>query len=566
VSTDSSLDAPSETDAEIGAAMAAEPQLIHDEPDTRRSAGVTGLAVLGSRLVGLVREMVFPAMFGAGKVLDAYYAAFQLPNLLRDLFAEGALSTAFTALFTRTWDKEGEAPAWQLANLTLSAMVFVLGLIAIAGIVAAPFIVQATNFGFHAIPGKFELTVSLTRVMFPFIVFVSLAAAVMGMLNSRFVFGVPASASTVFNVVSVVLGVAFAFALDEKARATWPHPVFGVASTYGVCLGVLAGGLAQLGMQLPSLFRLGFRFQWRLELNNPRLKELWSLMWPSLISGSLTQVNVIVNGVFASEINGGRSWLNCAFRLMLLPIGLFGVSLATVTLPAVARRFARDDLGAFGRTVQSSLRLAFFLTIPASVGLAVLAAPIIAMIYQHGHFTAHDTYETALALQAYTLGLAAYAAIRLLTPCFYALNQPMTPMRIALIGIGVNLTLNFINTQILHFGHAGLALSTSCVATLNFLQLSTALSRRVGFGGVGDWLGFLSRVGLASAACGATAWGLYHLAQTEIHDVTLRTLGLFGAIGASVLVYGAAGYALRIKETTEAVGLVQRRLLRRARA
>ncbi len=194
-------------------------------------------------------------------------------------------------------------------------------------------------------PGKFELAVSLTRVMFPFILFVSLAAAVMGMLNSRFIFGIPASASTVFNIVSVIAGVALAFAFDAGARASWPHPVFGVASMYGVCVGVLLGGLAQLGMQLPSLFGLGFRFRWKLNLRDPRLAELWTLMWPSVIAGSLTQVNVLVNGAFASEINGGRSWLSCAFRLMYLPIGLFGVSLATVTLPSVARSFARQELG-----------------------------------------------------------------------------------------------------------------------------------------------------------------------------------------------------------------------------
>jgi putative peptidoglycan lipid II flippase len=255
------LGASAETDPEIAAAQAADPRPPGREAqDHRRSAGVVGIAVMASRIMGLVRELVFPAMFGAGKVLDAYLAAFQIPNLLRDLFAEGSLSTAFTALFTRIWDKEGDAPAWQLANLTISAMLFIIGVVCVVAIIGAPVIVEVTNFGFHNVPGKFELAVSLTRVMFPFILFVSLAAAVMGMLNSRFVFGIPASASTVFNIVSVVAGVGSAFAFDPGARATWPHPQFGIASMYGVCVGVLLGGLAQLGMQLPSLFRLGYRF------------------------------------------------------------------------------------------------------------------------------------------------------------------------------------------------------------------------------------------------------------------------------------------------------------------
>jgi putative peptidoglycan lipid II flippase len=537
-----------------------------DEPDARRSAGVVGIAVMGSRLFGLGRELVFTSMFGAGKVLDAYYGAFQIPNLLRDLFAEGSLSTAFTALFARTWDREGDEPAWKLANLTLSAMIFIIGIVSVVAIAAASLIVEVTNFGFHNVPGKFELAVSLTRVMFPFILFVSLAAAVMGMLNARFIFGIPASASTVFNIVSVIAGLGLAFLFDEKARATWPHPVFGVASAYGVSLGVLLGGLAQLGMQLPALFKLGFRFRWRLELGNPQLRELWALMWPSVIAGAAVQVNVVVNGMFASEFDGGRSWLNCAFRLMQFPIGLFGVSLATVTLPAVARKFARDDMGSFGSTVRSSMRLTLFLSVPAAVGLAALAGPIIGLIYQHGHFSAHDTSQTALVLQAYSVGLAGYAAIKVLTPCFYALNLPRTPLRISLVAIGVNLALNLANANLFGFGVAGLAMATSCVALANFGQLCAALSRQVDFGGFGEWAGFLLRVGVAAAACGGAAWGIYHLAEIHLHVGVLRVLALPFAIGVAVVVYAGVAYALRIRETTEFTAAIGRRLLRRRAA
>ena len=555
-----SVEPPGGTSA---ATPAAAPTTHHDEPDTRRSAGIVGLAVMASRLFGLLRELVFPAMFGAGKVLDAYYGAFQIPNLFRDLFAEGSLSTAFTALFTRTWEREGPEPAWKLANLTLSAMVFIIGIVSVLAILGAPLVVEVTNFGFHSVPGKFELAVRLTRVLFPFILFVSLAAAVMGMLNSRFIFGIPASASTVFNIVSVIAGVACAFAFDPTARATWPHPVFTENSVYGVCVGVLLGGLAQLGMQLPSLFRLGFRFHWKLELNNPRLRELWALMWPSVIAGAAVQVSVLINGIFASEINGGRSWLTCAFRLMQLPIGLFGVSVATVTLPAVARRFARDDMAAFGRTVRNSVRLTLFLAIPAAVGLGVLASPIIGLIYQHGRFTAHDTAETAVALQAYALGLAGYAAIRVLTPCFYALNLPRTPLRVNLVGIAVVLILNLLNATVFGLGVAGLALATSCMALVNFGQLSHALSRQVDFGRLSEWAGFIARVALAALACGAAAWALNAFLDAHTASRLLRSLELFVAIGAAMLVYFIAAFALRIGETAEALAMVRRRVLRR---
>ena len=530
------------------------------QPSTRRSAGVVGLAVIASRLFGLAREQVFAAMFGAGKLLDVYLASFQIPNLLRDLFAEGALSIAFTTMFTRSWDQEGEKPAWEMANLILSAMIFLMGVLCVVAIAAAPLLVEVTNHGYHTIPGKFEMTVRLTRVLFPFILFVSLAAAVMGMLNARFVFGVPASASTVFNIVSIVAGVSLAYAFDPAARAHWNHPLFTFRALYGVSLGVLLGGLAQLVMQLPSLYRLGFRFHWRLNLRDPRLAQLWSLMWPSVVAGAAVQVNVLVNGNFASEINGGRSWLFCAFRLMQFPLGVFGVSLATATLPAVTRAFARGDMTGFGATARDSLRLAWFLALPASVGLAVLASPIIAVIYQHGRFSAYDTAQTALALQAYSLGLAGYAAIKVLTPCFYALGLPRTPLRISLVGIAVNLVFNILNVKVLGLGHAGLALATSVVALVNFLQLMEALSRRVDIGGLRQWTLFLLRCSVAAAVCGAVAWGVNHLVETATTNRPWRAAGLAVAIGASVPVYFGAARLLRLDESVQAWRTLRRRI------
>ncbi|HEY2483096.1 MAG TPA: murein biosynthesis integral membrane protein MurJ [Caulobacteraceae bacterium] len=529
-------------------------------PSTRRSAGVVGVAVIASRLFGLVREQVFAAMFGAGKLLDVYLASFQIPNLLRDLFAEGALSIAFTTMFTTAWDVEGEKPAWELASLILSAMIFLMGLLCLVAIAAAPALVEVTNFGYHNVPGKFELTVRLTRLLFPFILFVSLAAAVMGMLNARYVFGVPASASTVFNIVSIIGGVSLALAFDPAARASWPHPHFTERALYGVSLGVLLGGVAQLAVQLPSLHRLGFRFHWRLNLRDPRLAQLWRLMWPSVIAGAAVQVNVLVNGNFASEINGGRSWLFCAFRLAQLPIGLFGVSLATATLPAVTRAFARRDMAAFGHTARDSLRLAWFLALPASAGLAVLAGPIIALIYQHGRFSAHDTIQTAHALQAYAVGLAGYAAIRVATPCFYALGLPKTPLRISLIGIAINLVLNTLNVTVFGFGHVGLALTTSAVALINFAQLMSALSRQVDVGGVRQWGWFLVRCAAAAGLCGFVAFEVNHLVELATASYLLRALGLAAAIAASVPVYFAFARVLRLEESADAWRMLRRRI------
>jgi putative peptidoglycan lipid II flippase len=524
----------------------------------RRSSGIVGIAVIGSRLAGLVRDTTFAAMFGASKFLDSYLAAFQIPNLMRDLFAEGALSQAFTTTFTKIWEKDGEKPAWALANLLFSIMILVVGAICIVGILLSTPIVQATNFGFHNVPGKFELTVELTRILFPFILFVSLAAVVMGILNARFIFGLPASASTIFNIVSVILGVLFAYIFDPQLD--WRHPHFSSGALYGVSLGVLIGGMAQLAVQLPSLWKLGFRFHWRLDFHDEALRQVWRLMWPSLIAGSAVQVNVLVNGMFASEINGARSWLYCAFRLMQFPIGVFGVAIATVTLPAVARHHARDDLVSFGRTVEESLRLAFFLTLPAAAGLFALAPDIIRVIYEHGQFLAVHTEKTAQALRAYTIGLAGYAGIKVLVPCFYALNKPRIPLNVSLLGIGVNLVLNILLVTVFNLQHVGLAMTTSVVALVNFLQLVVYMRKDIRFGEGLMWFDFFSKT-MVSAIF--TGW-LAHFAARSMCGILPgfagALLSLVSGVLAGVMSYVILTALLHISETTSLWQVLKKKL------
>lgn len=526
--------------------------------DHRKSAGVVGIAVMGSRILGLVREQVFAAMFGAGKCLDAFLAAFQIPNLLRDLFAEGALSTAFTTTFTKTLEKEGEPPAWHLASLLFSAMIVVMGLICTVGIAASPLLVHITNFGFHEIPGKFELTVRLTRILFPFIMLVSLAAVVMGILNARFIFGLPASASTVFNVVSVVSGVLLAYVFDPQA--SWRHPHFTERALYGLTLGVMLGGLAQLGMQIPALWKLGYRFHWDLDFSHPRLRQVWALAWPSMIAGSAVQINVLINGMFASEINGARVWLNCAFRLMQFPIGIFGVAIATVTLPAVARLHARAEMGAVGQTIEESLRLAFYLTIPATVGLVVLAPDIIRVIYEHGKFTPADTILTADALRAFSIGLSGYAAIKVLTPCFYALDRRRTPLMVSLVGIGLNLAMNFMLVKYFHLGHVGLAASTGCLALVNFLQLAAYLRADVHYGSVRRWFRYALAVGLPALACGIAVYYLKHALAGFGQALPWLIGALAVEIAVGGFVYLGLTGVLRLRETHTLVELFRRKV------
>ena len=551
---------------------------------SKRSGVIVGAAVMGSRLMGVVREQAFAYMFGASRLSDVFVAAFRIPNLLRDLFAEGALSTAFTTTFTKTWAKEGSDASWRLAQIVLSTLILILGVICLLGIAFAPLIVDLTSYGFHDFAGKFGLAVSMTRLLFPFILFVSIAAVVMGMLNARNIFGLPASASTVFNIVSVVSGALLAWLAEPHQN--WSHPHFGVPALYGWCCGVLLGGVAQLAVQLPALWGLGFRFKWKLDFADPALRTVMMLMVPSAIAGAAVQVNVLVNGQFASQVNGAPSWLYYAFRLVQLPIGIFGVAIATVTLPAVARQHAMDDLAAFGKTVEEALRFGFYLTLPASVGLAVVAYPVIQLIYEHGTFTAPMTGQTALALQAYTIGLAGYSGIKILVPCFYAMQPPrfdpparpgawaafvhfihnvvlFTPSRVSLIGIALNLVLCFLLYFYLHLGHVGLALTTGFIAILNFLQLLYAIQKKIDIGEADHWLDFFVRVTAATTACGLTVYfgDLYLLGGRSTHSL-LGAAILFFNIGLAGLVYFVVTVALRVPESEELAGFIQRKFLR----
>ncbi len=507
-------------------------------------------------MLGLVREQVFVAMFGAGKCLDAFLAAFQIPNLFRDLFAEGALSTAFTATFAKTLETEGKEAAWRLVNLLLTAVILGMGVICLAGVLASPLIVRVLNFGFVEVPGKFELTVALTRLLFPFILLVSLASVIMGVLNARFIFGLPAMTSPAFNIVAVVAGIGLAYVFDPQPD--WLAPHFSERALYGLALGVMIGGLVQLVMQLPALWRLGCRFHFRVDLNDPRLRQVWALAWPSMIAGAAIQVNVLINGMFASDINGARVWLNCAFRLMQYPVGIFGVAIATVTLPLVARHHARQDTASIGQTVREALRLALFLTVPATVGLIVLAPDIVRLIYEHGAFSAGDTWVTAMALRAYALGLCAYTAIKVLIPCFYAMDRRYTPLCIGLGGIGANVLLNHILVKHFHASHVGLAAVTGCVAIVSGVQMAYYLRRNVSYGTLRHWLVFAATVGVSALVCGVTVWFMKQGIPEGGDGFWWRLFALLVTIFVGLGVYLLSAWLMQVEEIHQLTRLLRR--------
>jgi putative peptidoglycan lipid II flippase len=525
-----------------------------------RATGVVGIAILCSRVLGLIREVVFAALFGATRNMDAFLTAFRAPNMLRDLFAEGALSTAFVTTFSRRIATEGDQSAWKLASKVATLTVVFMSAVTLLGVLFAPVLINILAPGFPV--EKAELTIQLTRIMFPFILLVSLAALVMGMLNAKHVFGVPAMASSFFNLGSIIGGVAFCYWLDPQPD--WRHPHFGERGLVGLSIATLIGGFLQLTVQLPSLRRVGFRFRPDFKWRDPGVKTILAMMGPATIAASAVQVNVAVNSGFASALGDGpMTWLNIAFRLMQLPLGIFGVAVATVTLPLVSRSAAVGNKAEFRSALAHSVRLVLLLTIPAAIALIILAEPIIRLIYEHGRFTPEATRQTAAALRFYAIGLAGYSADKVLAPAFYALDKRNIPMFITLFSIAVNFALNWFFTFYLKLGHRGLALSTSMVAITNFIFLYSMMRHYAGRLETGVMIQTVLKLMCAGLALAAVCW----FASTFFFSAHAHAAGwknLFAmliTVGIGAGTYFGAAYLLRVAEVHDVVGLMRRKFL-----
>ena len=512
-----------------------------------RSAGTVSVAVMCSRVLGLVREQVFAIMFGAGFAYDSFVVAFRIPNLLRDLFGEGALSSAFVAVFTEYDETRGEEATWKLAGNVLVFIAVLLSIITLLGIVFAKPIIMLLAPHYAKVAGKVELTRLLTVIMFPFLVFISLSAVVMGILNTKGRFFIPAMASSFFNVGSIVGGVGLAFVF----------PRFGQPAIMGMAVGTLIGGLLQLSGQLPALFRAGFAFRPRLDLGDPGLRKVLRLMVPAVVGLSATQINIFINTNFASSLQQGSvSWLNYAFRLVQFPIGVFGVAVSVATLPVISRYAANKDFTSLKETYVSAQTMGFVLTIPATVGLYMLAEPIVRVIFQHGVFTSFDTARTAEALAFYSLGLCAYSAVKIIVPVFYALNDTRYPVIGSFLAVCANIVT--ILLTIGRFQHRAIALSTSCSMAFDFLFLSVALYRKISGYSLAYLFNGLGKVLAASALMGAWLAFFSPWLSARIGQGTLGGLvGLLLSIGSSAVLYGGLLYMLRLKELaviTEKIG------------
>ncbi len=507
---------------------------------------------LVSRLLGLVREQVFAALLGAGYHSDAFRIGFRIPNLLRDLFAEGALSAAFVPTYARVRKEEGQQAAFRLANRVLSFLAVMLGAIVLVAIVLAWPIVAGIAPGFDDAPGKAELTVRLTRVMMPFLPFVSFAALAMGVLNAEGRFGIPALSPALFNVVTIAWAVVL-----WRLHLSIEHVVFGWA------LGTLAGGLAQFLVQVPSLRRLGWRFRAEWSPGDARLRQLGQLMAPATIGLAAVQVNIFVSSIFASQQPGAVSWLDYAFRLLYLPIGLFGVAVGTIATAGLARRAAEADIEGLRATLRQSLSMLAYLTIPATVGLMVLGEPVVRLLYERGKFTAADTRQTATALLLYSIGLLGYTGVKVLAPAFYALGSPRVPLAASALAVVTNLAVILLAHEPL--GFRAIALGTALGSLLNAACLLSVFERRTG-GLLGHGLvpGVL-RMAVAAALMGVLARLLSAALEQRLgtHGLVAQLASGLLPVVAGTLVYFGLTQLLRVGEAHAFSSLVLQRLGRR---
>lgn len=493
-----------------------------------------------SRVLGLVRESVFAWLFGAGRSTDAFVAAFRIPNLLRDLFAETALSAAFVPVLASEKAKGKEAQN-RFASNVFNVLLLAAGIVSIAGVFLSPQLARTIAVGFGGVPDKIELTARLTAIVFPFLLFVALAAWAMSYLNTEGSFFLPSVAPAFFNIVSIAVPVGLYGWFVRRGG----DPITGMA------LGVVAGGLMQFLVQIPGLRRKGFRFRPIIDFRDPALRRALALFVPVAVGLAASRINITVSTVLVSLLEEkSMTWLNYAFRVMHLPLGLFGIAAAAVALPRLSRLAEEGRLEEIRETVMDSLKMVLVMTVPAAAVMAFLASPITRLIYERGKFTPLDTAATAQALVLYLLGIPFMSALRNAAAAFYAWKDARTPMRAGLASIAANIVLNLILMRPL--GFLAFPLSATIAAILNLGILMALLPRKIG---PTDWrplAGFFLRVAAAAAAGGAAGW-ILNAGLARVLEMTflfsLLGVALSGTV--AVAVFYALGRLFGLREIRE---------------
>lgn len=503
-----------------------------DERRVTAAAGVVGGATLASRILGFARDILIAHLFGSGMAADAFFVALRIPNLLRRFLGEGALTASFIPVFTGYLEKDEREEAWNMANSSAWIVTIILSVAVMAGVLWAWGLVAVIAPGFSD-PTKFALTVKLTRVMFPFALFMGLAALQMGVLNSLQHFFTPAFGPVLFNVSMITSIFVLCPVMDP--------PVVGLA------YGVVVGGVLQMLVQVPTIFSRGFRLRWPERLVHPGVLRVGRLLGPTVLGLAATQINILVDTLLASLLpEGSVSYLYYGNRLVQLPQGVFAVAMGIAILPTLSAHAARRELHRLVETMNFAIRLVMFITIPATVGLIVLRYPIIKTLFERGRFTANSTEGAAIALLFYAVGLCAFAGVKIVVPAFYSMQDTVTPMKISICAVALNIVLNLILMGPLK--HGGLALATSLASLFNVISLLVILRGRLGRLGARRILVSTLKLASASLIMGLAAALLAHRWITDTASTLERATALAAIIVAGIVVYTACSYAFRSEE------------------
>lgn len=509
-----------------------------------KAAGVVGAATLLSRIFGLVRDVVLAWLFGAGMAADAFFVAFRIPNLLRRLFAEGSLTISFIPVFTEYLYKHGREEAFKLARSSWWLLAIILAAVSVVGVLLAPLIVKVIGYGFSTFPEKYNLTVILTRIMFPYIFFIGLVALCMGILNALGHFAAPALAPVLLNLAIISAAILLSPRMEKPA--------------VGLAIGVMIGGGLQLALQIPFMVRNGFHLLVRSPLYHTAIRRIAALMAPAVPGAAVYQVNILVGTVLATLLpEGSVSFLYYADRLVQFPLGVFAISLATAVLPSLSKQAAIDDMEGLRSSFSYALKLVFFITIPAMTGLIVLREPIVRLLFQRGAFDPITTRLTAEALLYYALGLWAFSGVRIVVTAFYALQDTRTPLKIAIISILVNILLSILLMGPMR--HGGLALATSIASGVNLVLLLWVVRKRLG-GPIGarDILGSVLKSTVSAAVMGCVIVFLASWATPKCTGSTWHlVVWVLGSVVVGSLLYGTCAFLLRSRELVAMVDIVR---------
>ncbi len=511
-----------------------------------KAAGLMSVATFISRVLGFARDMIFAFYFGATGISDTFFQAFKIPNLLRELLAEGSMSSAFIPVLTEYREKQGEIETNRLVKITFTFILVVVGLICLLGVVLSPAIVTVIAPGFLGSPEKFSLTVLLTRIMFPFLLFVSLAALTMGALNTKKIFFVPALAPATLNVTLIVSIVFF----ESRTQ----QPIVAAA------IGVLVGGLIQFAFQLPSFFKSGYSLGIDTAFRHPGLKKMFMLLVPATLALSVSQINIIVSSILASYLPyGSITYLFYSMRLVQFPVGIFGVAMGMAVLPMLSEHAVKGDLDRLREDFSFALRLLFFIAIPSMAGLIALKEPIVNLLFQRGQFTYAATQGTAEALLFYSIGIWSIVGVRILTATFYAMQDTKTPVKIAMIGVASNIILSA--ALMVPLRHSGLALANSLASGINFFLLALFLRKKLLRIDAKKIIKSFIQVSLASFAMGIAGWAVLHGELWAKSGVTgIKTMYLSGAMILCIIIYIAAMVIMKNDEMHYVRGVIMKKL------